>query len=139
MIKILHGADFHLDSAFSALSPEKASKARREQRQALDQLGQIAKDCDLVLLSGDLFDSARIYRDSLDALKQLFGSIQAQVFIAPGNHDFITPGSPYLTEDWGKNVHIFTSSQMERISLPELNCRTAAVSARNSIRCWVCF
>ena len=122
MIKILHGADFHLDSAFSALSPEKAAKARREQRQALEQLGQIANDCDLVLLSGDLFDSARIYRDSLDALKQLFGSIQAQVFIAPGNHDFITPGSPYLTEDWGKNVHIFTSSQMERISLPELNC-----------------
>ncbi len=122
MIKVLHGADFHLDSAFSALSPEKASKARREQRQALEQLGQIARDCDLVLLSGDLFDSARVYRDTLEALKLCFASIQGQVFIAPGNHDYITPGSPYLTEDWGENVHIFTSPQMERISLPELNC-----------------
>lgn len=122
MIKILHGADFHLDSAFSALSPEKASKARREQRQALEQLGQIAKDCDLVLLAGDLFDSAQVYRDTLDALKQLFASLKAQIFIAPGNHDYVRPGSPYVTENWGDNVHIFTSSEIERVSLPELNC-----------------
>lgn len=122
MIKLLHGADFHLDSAFSALQPARAAQRRQEQRLALEQLGQAAKDCDILLLSGDLFDSARVYRDSLEALQQLFASLEAEIFIAPGNHDFISPGSPYLKEEWGENVHIFTSSEIQRVHLPRLNC-----------------
>lgn len=122
MIKLLHGADFHLDSAFSALRPEQAAQRRKEQRLALEQLAQLGADCDIVLLSGDLFDSARVYRDTLDALKKLFRSLKAEVFIAPGNHDYVTPGSPYLTEDWGENVHIFTSARIRKYSLPHLNC-----------------
>ena len=122
MIKLLHGADFHLDSAFSALQPARAAQRRQEQRLALEQLGQAAKDCDILLLSGDLFDSARIYRDSLEALQRLFASLEAEIFIAPGNHDFIAPGSPYLREDWGENVHIFTSPEIQRVHLPRLNC-----------------
>ena len=32
MVKLLHAADLHLDSAFSALPPEKAAQRRAEQR-----------------------------------------------------------------------------------------------------------
>ena len=70
MIKILHAADLHLDSAFAALTGAQAAQRRREQRAALDRLAQLAADCDLVLLAGDLFDGARVYRDTLDALAQ---------------------------------------------------------------------
>lgn len=122
MIKILHGADFHLDSAFSALTPEQSVRRRQEQREALGQLAELCKDCDLVLLAGDLFDSSHIYRDTLEALKQFFASVRAEIFIAPGNHDFISPGSPYLTENWGENVHIFTSSTVEKVTLERLKC-----------------
>ena len=73
MIKILHAADLHLDSAFSSLSPRQAAERRREQRLALGRLKEACADCDLLLLAGDLFDSAHIYRDTLDALKELFG------------------------------------------------------------------
>ncbi len=122
MIKILHAADLHLDAAFSSLSAEKASRRRMEQRSAVKLLKEACQDCDLLLLPGDLFDSARIYQDTLDALKELFSSISARVFIAPGNHDYLAPGSPYLTENWGENVHIFTSSSIEKVHLEGLNC-----------------
>ncbi len=122
MIKILHGADFHLDSAFSSLRPEQAASRRKEQRLALSRLTEACRSCDLVLLAGDLFDSAHIYRDTLDALKDFFSSLSAEVFIAPGNHDFLAQGSPYLTESWGANVHIFTSPQIEKIHIERLNC-----------------
>ena len=58
MPKIIHGADFHLDSAFAGLPPEKARQRRRESRQLLDALAELVRRerADLVLLSGDLFD-----------------------------------------------------------------------------------
>ena len=44
------------------------------------------------------------------------------MLIAPGNHDFYSGRSPYATLRWPENVHIFTSGQLEGISLPQLNC-----------------
>lgn len=122
MIKVLHAADLHLDSAFSALKPDQAAQRRKEQRLALHRLTEACQDCQIVLLAGDLFDSAHIYKDTLEALKEFFSSVKAQIFIAPGNHDYLAPGSPYLTEFWGENVHIFTSSQIEKVHLEALNC-----------------
>ncbi|MBQ3216340.1 MAG: metallophosphoesterase family protein [Oscillospiraceae bacterium] len=122
MIKILHGGDFHLDSAFSSLTPEAASQRRCEQRLVLEQLSRLCQDRDLIVLSGDLFDSARIYRDTLDALHSFFSSVKGEIFIAPGNHDYLAEGSPYLTEVWGENVHIFTSPVIEKVHIQHLNC-----------------
>ena len=41
MLNIIHGADFHLDSPFSGLSPERAAQRRGEQRDLLTRLAQI--------------------------------------------------------------------------------------------------
>lgn len=122
MIKVLHAADFHLDAAFSALPPELAVRRRAEQRMVLERLAQEAQACDIVLLAGDLFDSARIYRDSLEALRRFFEACDAEIFIAAGNHDYLTPGSPYLTEDWGERVHIFRTASIECVHLDHLHC-----------------
>lgn len=122
MIKLLHAADFHLDSAFSSLSADLAAQRRSEQRLALDQLSKLCEGCDIVLLSGDLFDSAYVYRDTLDALKACFASVSAQIFISPGNHDCLQSGCAYLTERWSENVHIFTKPTIECVRLSHLNC-----------------
>ena len=45
MLKILHGADFHLDSPFSGLAPEQAAQRRQEQRQLLGRLARLAGCC----------------------------------------------------------------------------------------------
>ena len=39
MPKIVHAADFHLDSAFGGLPTEKARERRRESRELADRLG----------------------------------------------------------------------------------------------------
>lgn len=122
MIKLLHAADFHLDSAFTSLPPIKATQRRAEQRLTLRQLAAACENCDIVLLSGDLFEGERIYLDTIEALKEFFASISAQIFISPGNHDPITSTSPYLCEDWGENVHIFTKPEIERVRIDALNC-----------------
>ena len=125
MVRFIHGADFHLDSPFSGLTPEQAAQRRGEQRELLDRLAQLARErqADLVLLSGDLLDSEEtVYRETAQALSQSLGAIPCPVFLAPGNHDCYSPSSVYATLDWPDNVHIFPSGAMERVDLPELNC-----------------
>lgn len=124
MLNILHGADFHLDSPFAALPPEQAVRRREEQRELLDRFAQLARDrqADLVLLSGDLFDSGKTYYETAQALARALGQIPAPVFLAPGNHDWYGSRSPYASIAWPDNVHIFRTEALERVELPELDC-----------------
>ena len=124
MLRLIHGADFHLDSPVSGLSPKQAAQRRGEQRELLERLAQLAreKQAQLVLLAGDLLDSERVFPETAQALSRCLGSIPCPVLIAPGNHDCLTLGSVYRTLDWPQNVHIFSSDAMERVDLPELGC-----------------
>ena len=124
MIKLIHGADLHLDSPFSGLTPEQAAARRQEQRELLDRLAGLAREreADLVLLSGDLLDSRRTYRETAQALARSLGSLPCPVFLAPGNHDFYGPQSLYAALDWPENVHIFTSGSVRRAEVPGLDC-----------------
>ena len=124
MIKFLHAADLHLDSPFAALRPEQAIQRRQEQRALVGKICALCREnaCDLLLLPGDLFDGGGVYLDTLDVLRDELCECGAQVFIAPGNHDFLSPASPYLTQAWPENVHIFTRERIEPIVPRELGC-----------------
>ena len=125
MIKFLHAADLHLDAPFSALSPEQAAERRQEQRALLQELADAANAhaCDIVLLAGDLFDSVHASEQTLQALCRALGAIRAPVFISPGNHDCLLPGSAYLTQCWPENVHIFRTPSIAAVELPEKGLR----------------
>ena len=121
-IRFLHGADFHLDSPFSALPPRQAAERRRELRRLPERLAAWTEQhpVDLVLLSGDLLDSASVYRGTAESLRDALGQMGVPVFIAPGNHDWYGPGSPYAAMPWPENVHIFSRPEGEAVELPQL-------------------
>lgn len=124
MRKLLHGADFHLDSPFAALTPEAAQARRRLQRRLPLELAALCKreKCDLVLLAGDLFDSGRVTPESVEALQQGLEACAVPVCIAPGNHDCFSPRSPWQRFPWPGNVHIF-SGGWSSVQLPDLGVR----------------
>jgi len=120
MIKILHAADFHLDSPFDALPEDKAVQRRREQREMLQKIAALANNerVDAVLLAGDLLDSDKSYYETGEALVKTLGEIKAPVFIAPGNHDYYHKFSPWAALKLPKNVHVFTTPTPEAVPLP---------------------
>ena len=122
MLTFLHAADLHLDAPFHALPPDRAAERRREQRQLLTRLAQVAQQAqvDLVFLCGDLFDSQRVRPETLQALHQVLEEMEAPVFLAPGNHDPYTDASPYGKFPWPSHVHLFTTPTPERVALPQL-------------------
>lgn len=123
MIKFLHAADFHLDSPFAGLSSDKAAARRAEQRDVLEQVLELAQSegVQVIFLAGDLLDGEGTYFDTVDLLRLLLGRTSAKVFISPGNHDFFGPGSVYATIRWPDNVHIFSSAEITRVDVPELD------------------
>ena len=124
MIKIIHAADFHLDSAFGGLPAEKSRERRRESRELADRLADLVllEKADLVLLSGDLFDGERVYPETVERLKAALARMRCPVFIAPGNHDPYTVRSPYALQPWPDNVCIFREEGLSSVTLPELGC-----------------
>lgn len=121
MIKLLHSGDWHLDSPLQGRTEEQAAFLRRALLKIPERIAALCKaeGCDLVLLSGDLFDGAytqESYRTVYAALQQM----GVPVLITPGNHDYISPDSPYEKELWPENVHIFRKQQIEWVDLPGL-------------------
>ena len=122
MPKIFHCADIHLDSPFSLSSPRGAERRRTELRAAFTSALMFARDrkADIFIISGDLFDGEYVTRDTREFItRELAKLAPMPVFIAPGNHDPFTAGSPFEALSKLQNVHVFGAAR-ERVELPEL-------------------
>ncbi len=123
-MKILHSADWHLDSPLQGFLPEQREVLRRALLVLPGKIAELCRkeNCQMMLLSGDIFDGAytkESYRAVYDALQE----VGVPVFIAPGNHDYVGAASPWKQELWPENVHIFCKNQIESVAVPECNCR----------------
>ena len=123
-MRVLHAADFHLDSAFGALTAEQARQRRAESRRSPERLVEWANDhgVQLLLLAGDLFDGGELRGDTAPLLARALGAFRGRVVIAPGNHDPYTADGPYARTLWPDNVHVFTEDRMQAVTFPELGC-----------------
>ena len=123
MFRFIHAADFHLDSAFGALPARQAAARRRESRELIERLADYVQEhhIDAVLLAGDLFDSGSAYRETGEQLAAALGRMPARVFIAPGNHDWYGPGSPWTRITWPENVVLFREDHLTAVEVPAWN------------------
>lgn len=130
-LKILHSADWHLDSPFAGFSQEQRAFLQQEQRRLPEKITTlcIREDCDMMLLSGDLFDG-EVSRETLEMVKRELSRSGVPVLIAPGNHDFCGPGSPWLEEAWPENVFVFTGD-LESVTIQGLDCRIYGAAFRS--------
>ena len=97
----------------------------KEQRELPAKLAELCRvhGCDALLLAGDVFDGESVAPETVEALLAAFAACPCPVFLAPGNHDPLSAASPYRTERWPENVHIFTSRAISSVELPEQHCR----------------
>lgn len=124
MVKILHCADIHLDAPFVSGDGIKADLRRNELFSTFSSMMNYVKlnGIDIVLITGDLFESCNVTRDTAALLKREFADNPACRFVvAPGNHDPYTADSVYGRVDFPSNVYIFKSPEVSCFSFEELN------------------
>ena len=121
-LKILHTADWHLDSPFLGFTEQQRQFLKKAQMQIPGKIADLCRkeDCDMVLLAGDIFDG-EARPETVALLKRELENCGVPVLIAPGNHDFYGTGSPWQ-ENWPENVFIFTGD-LESVTIKGLDCR----------------
>lgn len=122
MIRILHLADLHLDTPFSLYSGREAERRRTELRSDLSSVSLLIRKAEvqICLISGDLFDSGNVTKETAERLqKELASCPDCRFFISAGNHDSLSETSPYATLDFPPNVHIF-GPEKECVHLDDL-------------------
>ncbi len=121
-IRIIHAGDLHLDSAFCRYGVASGELRREELRRIFSELiGYIrVHDIDVVLLSGDLFDSEYATHSTLEMLIRELSSCRAEFFISPGNHDPYRHGSIYTSGRFPENVHIFSEEGLCSVDIDRL-------------------
>ena len=126
-LRIVHTSDVHLESDTFG-SGERGAHLRGMVRNAFARVIDIANDrnADLLLIVGDLFDSARISEEGLAFAMGTIGRAQMPVVMIPGNHDAHDERSIYAglaPAAIPENLHLILEPEGRAIDFPELAAR----------------
>jgi len=119
-MRLLHIADVHLGRPFRWLSHERGDLRRAELRLTLSRAVALAREreVDALCIAGDLFERENILPSVGDFLAETFATLgSTPVLIAPGNHDYYSPGCLYDQVDWPRNVHVFRQPTLASVSI----------------------
>lgn len=95
-MKFLHTSDWQLEMSFKNIQT-KATALRRARVDAVKQIVALAdkERVDFVVAAGDLFDDNRVEYKVIEEVANILSNCAAPVYLLPGNHDPLTPDSPY--------------------------------------------
>lgn len=122
-IKILHTADLHIGAAESFLKGE-SQKRRFENLLTFEKIIDLSveRNVDIIVISGDLFDSNSVEDRFIDAVFSKISSFEKPVVFCAGNHDPLNAESPFLNRDLPENLYVL-SAKDECITFEELGLK----------------
>lgn len=122
-IRFIQTGDWHLGQTWPSLSSDASKLLKAKQNEIGKALTEACRDhqVDFLILTGDIFDRVRPERQCLTFFVRLITELaDLPIIVAPGNHDPMPPGAPWLGEKWPANVHIF-SRENSIFEFPDLN------------------
>ena len=122
-LRFIHTSDVHLDSTASRVESQGyRNPAEYAFAQVVDAV--CSSDCDLFLIVGDLFDSARIKAHDFEFVRTHLSKVRCPVVLIPGNHDVHDDTSLWRKFDpteLGSHVFPIMNHQGDLVEFPELS------------------
>ena len=118
-MKFLHTADWQMGMKAESLGNKAAERVRKARLDAAKRVIQVAKEnkAEMILFAGDMFEDNAINRSLVRKVGEILKSFGKPVFIIPGNHDPLAPGSVWEHLVWkeSENLHVIeTAEAIER-------------------------
>ncbi len=126
-LRILHTSDVHLETDTFGAGP-RGEELRDRVRAAFARVIDLANErgADLLLIVGDLFDSARVSEAGLAFALGTIGRARMPVIMIPGNHDAHDERSIYAALAPGAlppNLHLILKPEGRALEFPDLTVR----------------
>ncbi len=106
-MRFLHTADWQIGMKASALG-EAGARVREERLAAGKRVVEAARQqgVDFILVAGDTFEDNAVDRVLVQRVADTLAAFSKPVFIIPGNHDPLTPGSVWEHPAWKSTAHV---------------------------------
>jgi DNA repair exonuclease SbcCD nuclease subunit len=117
MIRFVHTSDWQLGMSRAFLTAEAQARYAQDRIDAIRSTGRVADEADasFVVVSGDVFDSNFLDRRTVLRTLEALGDVRVPVYLLPGNHDPLCPGSIYDSPGFSAHlpahVHVIRDSE----------------------------
>ncbi len=113
-LRFLHTSDWQIGMRAESAGPA-ARRVRAERLAAAERVVEAASahGCRMIMITGDIFEDNAVDRLLVRKVGDILGGFEAPIFIIPGNHDPLTPGSVWEHHVWRekKNVTVLTTPE----------------------------
>ncbi len=118
-MKFIHTADWQLGMKAAHVG-RAASRVREERLSAARRVIGVARDhaAEFVLIAGDIFEDNGVERALIQKVADILSSCQVPVYIIPGNHDPLTPGSVWEHPAWKSMESIHVLREEKPVDIP---------------------
>ncbi len=117
-VRFIHTADWQIGMKAAGLGTA-ATTVRDARIQSIERILELADDrgVDFLLITGDLFEDNAVDRLLIRKVGDLLARFSRPVFIIPGNHDPLVPGSVWEHPVWAEASNITVAARAEPIEL----------------------
>lgn len=106
-MKFLHTADWQIGMKAQSVG-EAGARVREERLAAGNRVVDAAQEhgAEFIVVAGDVFEDNAVDRVLVQKVADTFGRFNGPVFIIPGNHDPLTPGSVWEHPVWKSSENV---------------------------------
>lgn len=119
-MKFLHTADWQIGMKAVHVGPV-GQRVRDERLAAARRVVQAAKNAnaDFILVAGDTFEDNGVDRVLIQRVADILVEFGGPVYVMPGNHDSLVPGSVWEHPAWRSREQIHVLTQAEPVKIPD--------------------
>jgi hypothetical protein len=140
-MKFLHTADWQVGKRATQLG-EKGERVRHARLESARRVIEEARreKVDFVVVAGDTFENNGVDRLKVREVAKILGAAGCPVYLIPGNHDAVTPGSVWEDAAWGEipNLHVLKKPEPVEVGSAILYpCPVCAGDSREDPTDWI--
>ncbi len=139
-MKFLHTSDWQIGMGAAHVG-EAGDRVRRERLRAAERVVAAAREAgaEFLLLAGDTFEHNGVDRPSVQQVGDILAAAGRPVFLIPGNHDPLTPGSVWEHPVWqAANLHVLRTAEAVDLGSAKLfPCPLVEAHSRRDPTLWI--
>lgn len=118
-MKFMHTADWQIGMK-AAHAGEVGARVRAERLEAAGRAVERAREsgAEFMLIAGDVFEDNGVERVEVQKVADLIARFDRPVFIIPGNHDPLVPGSVWEHPSWRSHPNVRILTEPEPVEIP---------------------